>query len=41
MKNFLALLILLIVTGISSQNDQEMIKKIFDNSMSSSISYGH
>ena len=40
MKNFLALLILLIVTGVSSQNDQEMIKKIFDNSMSSSISYG-
>ena len=40
MKNFLALLILLIVTGLSSQNDQEMIKKIFDNSMSSSISYG-
>ena len=40
MKNFLALLILLIVTGVSSQNDQEMIKKIFANSMSSSISYG-
>ena len=40
MKKYFTLLILLIVSCVYSQNDKEMIKIFFDNTMSSSISYG-
>ena len=39
MKYFSTLFFLLIVFNIFSQNDQEMIEKIFDNTMSSSKTY--
>ena len=40
MKKYLRLLILLFVTSVYSQKDVEMIERIFNNTMSSSISYG-
>ncbi len=39
MKYFSTLFFLLIVSNVFSQNDEEMIKKIFDNTMSSSKTY--
>ena len=39
MKKYFKLMILLFVSFAYSQNDKEMIKKIFDNTMSSSITY--
>ena len=39
MKYFSTLFFLLIVFNVFSQNDQEMIEKIFDNTMSSSKTY--